>query len=647
MGTIAYGEAVSWTPVQEDTLFTEGGLKYVADLTEIPADVQTLESSVTSQGDGIDFELKSTQFSAEETAKELQNLFASENSPYARFFRYRQNALEQLWLKREEFRNSKPKTEQEKIKDRLPAATVGKRRIDFSSRISLLLLIPLIKSHSKTDPSLAEHSTQVLFQCLKECSSNSLGEEPLSCVTGLSDLLTDWLVCDMEDEIALNSNDEENNCATKKETKGARKALVQSETVVGCLLSLACARLSLRLFVKALLTIQRTKENLGALPLVNVLANTVQYEKSGWHSNPSLLLASNLQNTWQYTIPHAGCVKGNVISCDGHFLYISHGSCLIKIGSGKHGTLRSHVYSFNSNLPDGFICFVKGKLIYRPKLLEKTYKQFADVIDTETLKVCSLVEYNPSEKGSSSFSVCNRKTVNVISDGVLLYWLYYYDVPQPEKMPTSGNVSTIVDIYMEVLEMKQSGDKYIVMSVQEPVILKYKQEPVNNDFPMPLAMRPVSSSHPSQDENSKSSCGLTVSILLCTPIFTDGTDIIMLIGHPNYQGYPVCKAPFNRCYSIVDGKFVRDDNLIDIATAENPRWQSVSLASTGVCYDVINNRIWTSSEDWVDEWRNIGASSYHHIVYKLSPKPIGKVLLRNDLTKTEVKARWNLNLKCI
>ena len=40
-------------------------------------------------------------------------------------------------------------------------------------------------------------------------------------------------------------------------------------------------------------------------------------------------------------------------------------------------------------------------------------------------------------------------------------------------------------------------------------------------------------------------------------------------------------APFNRCFSVMDGKFVRDDNLVDIPTAENPRWQSISLASTG------------------------------------------------------------------
>ena len=40
-------------------------------------------------------------------------------------------------------------------------------------------------------------------------------------------------------------------------------------------------------------------------------------------------------------------------------------------------------------------------------------------------------------------------------------------------------------------------------------------------------------------------------------------------------------APFNRCYSTVEGKFVKDVNLIDVPKAENPRWQSISLANTG------------------------------------------------------------------
>ena len=54
------------------------------------------------------------------------------------------------------------------------------------------------------------------------------------------------------------------------------------------------------------------------------------------------------------------------------------------------------------------------------------------------------------------------------------------------------------------LKFQQNEDKYVVVCVQEPVALKYKEEPaVNNEFPMPLAMRPITVSQSTQDENSK------------------------------------------------------------------------------------------------------------------------------------------------
>ena len=49
---------------------------------------------------------------------------------------------------------------------------------------------------------------------------------------------------------------------------------------------------------------------------------------------------------------------------------------------------RGHVYALNTNLPEGFLCFVGGNLIFRPSIPEKTNLQkFAEVIDPESLKV--------------------------------------------------------------------------------------------------------------------------------------------------------------------------------------------------------------------------------------------------------------------
>ena len=43
------------------------------------------------------------------------------------------------------------------------------------------------------------------------------------------------------------------------------------------------------------------------------------------------------------------------------------------------------MYALNTNLPEGFLCFVGGNLIFRPSIPEKI--KFAEVIDTESLKV--------------------------------------------------------------------------------------------------------------------------------------------------------------------------------------------------------------------------------------------------------------------
>ncbi len=62
--------------------------------------------------------------------------------------------------------------------------------------------------------------------------------------------------------------------------------------------------------MKSLLMLQQSKDKLGMLPLASVLESTVQYEKCGWGSNPSVILASNLISTWKYVINHPGTVHG-------------------------------------------------------------------------------------------------------------------------------------------------------------------------------------------------------------------------------------------------------------------------------------------------------------------------------------------------
>ena len=58
--------------------------------------------------------------------------------------------------------------------------------------------------------------------------------------------------------------------------------------------------------MKALLMLQQNQDRLGMLPLASVFHSTIQYEKCGWISNPSVILASNLKSTWQYVVKQQG-----------------------------------------------------------------------------------------------------------------------------------------------------------------------------------------------------------------------------------------------------------------------------------------------------------------------------------------------------
>lgn len=62
------------------------------------------------------------------------------------------------------------------------------------------------------------------------------------------------------------------------------------------------------------------------------------------------------------------------------------------------------------------------------------------------------------------------------------------------------------------------------------------------------------------------------------------------------ESLPFCYvllAPFNRCFSVMDGRFVDDVNLIDVPKAENPKWQNISLMNTGKYVATFPPTLWS------------------------------------------------------
>ena len=217
----------AWSSVTEQSIFLDDGLKFVVEVLQPPP----VSTQHTAFVDCISEHRFDTSSNAE-LSKRLLNTCALQHGSYYKFFNYRQRALQGLW------HSQKAKLTKLSLKiSRPPAApkffsAMGDKMkgqqtdVSFSSHVSLLLLLPILQSQSRIDPSLAGQCSEVLLQCLQNCPPSSLAVEPVSCIKGLADLLCSWLVQ------AENSSGEEN----------AGVCEVKRENLVAALIALACGR---------------------------------------------------------------------------------------------------------------------------------------------------------------------------------------------------------------------------------------------------------------------------------------------------------------------------------------------------------------------------------------------------------------------
>ena len=206
-------DSVQWLSVTEETLFMHDGLMRVSDLVDLPIDV-----SSRSEDEGqemVSFESKNP----EELSENLKVVCGTQNNAYTRLLEYRLSALNGLWnaqmqVAREE-EIEKESTNQDETITLLKKQGLWKENeaASFSTRVSLLLVIPLIQSQSKLDSSLGGVTAELLLNCLRDCPPLSLSKEPSDCLNGIETLLCDWL--------------EQNNTSTNAaQRKNAASALV-------------------------------------------------------------------------------------------------------------------------------------------------------------------------------------------------------------------------------------------------------------------------------------------------------------------------------------------------------------------------------------------------------------------------------------
>lgn len=209
----------TWTTVTEQTILLQDGLKFVADLVSVP------EFDSNSLSTFVDCEFRFERSWIAKLAERLQAALCIKNSPYELYFDFRQRTLISLWLSQ---RKCSKACKNGGTNDDRPKTIAEKRNpVSFSSHVSLLLLLPLLESQSKIDPSLPISCTELLLHSLRECSPNSLSSEPRSCLDGLERLLCSWL----DIEASKQSQPAEGHVSRSRK-----------EDIMAALIALACGR---------------------------------------------------------------------------------------------------------------------------------------------------------------------------------------------------------------------------------------------------------------------------------------------------------------------------------------------------------------------------------------------------------------------
>lgn len=180
-----------WLSVTEETLFLHDGLIRVTDLVALPRDVNNADG----ENEVITFDVKSPT----ELSERLLSVCGTHNNAYSRLLEYRLNALRGFWAAKRQL-GIDEQTERESESRDETISLLKKQGLfkepeqaSFSTRISILLTLPLLQSQSRIDPSLCGLSAGVLLNCLRDCAPLSLSKEPSDCLLGLETLLCNWL----------------------------------------------------------------------------------------------------------------------------------------------------------------------------------------------------------------------------------------------------------------------------------------------------------------------------------------------------------------------------------------------------------------------------------------------------------------------
>lgn len=173
-----------WLAVNEERLLLHDGLTVMSDNIAVPNGVAEMrrEDSGLPVLDG-----KTPQ----ELAKIIRKECSTKSTSYTSLMEYRLNALKGLWRALKDVEDSHTTSVAKEMGSSSQASS--SHAVSFASRVSLVLIFPLIKSLSRLDPTLSSETASILLETLRACEPLSLSSESPDCISGLENLLCSWL----------------------------------------------------------------------------------------------------------------------------------------------------------------------------------------------------------------------------------------------------------------------------------------------------------------------------------------------------------------------------------------------------------------------------------------------------------------------
>ena len=653
-------EVSQWLGLREETILLQDGLLRLTDLIEVSQEALNLLDLQAKVQQILSLETKDSN----ELCEKIENLCKSESNGFNVLLKYRINALKGLWKARKEWQKwekdkgsaledaASTSVKQRKINNSTPGQSTD-GATNFASKLSLLLIFPLIQSQTKTDPALCGITTKLLLESLRECPPLSL-KDPAECLNGLENLLSSWLG---EAESGFVNH-------------GAIADKSQLNTTASTLVALACARNSTKTVLRTLHLLQQLPD-ITDLPVYDLI-----YILGALDGGPSVPATPNGNKhiiSWGYDDHLSGGldneddeeseVARKNLTSDGTFIYMTsyNGQGLAKIGSGLHGSLRGFVYAKNITYPTGFIAFADGILIHRPTSFDKISSSnvLGKIVDMCTLEAGDDLMQPPELDVESPGPIV---TVNLISNGMEFYWIRSINT-NTENCQITSHSSYIIILDVFTID---AATKEIVVTKPRIVLAKKEEHSPNKIAGIENILRvtkPLRSSstnsgldhafnthipHPptvplpqvsSQQQNNakdinSTSVGISYKTLVTCPMLTCG-NYITILSPPttgptpgnqiarsifsNGQGLPSKTYAICNSFSTKDGLFSSRHDLTDAHNSALNK--GATVATIGIAFDTFNNCIWTASTDFVDQFHNTGHTAPAFTARKLGIPP--------------------------